>query len=124
MKRAILVHNPGSGNGRHSAEELTAQLRRAGFRVRYIHAKKRKEMKGLRDAKGLIVVAGGDGTVHRVARRIAGRDAPNLTAMKGKRLHSRGAAASCTSTTRSRSPAPAIARPKSRSRCCRARSAC
>ncbi len=72
MKRAILVHNPTSGDGRHSAEELTAQLRRAGFHVRYIHAK-RKEMKELRDAKGLIVVAGGDGTVHRVARRIAGR---------------------------------------------------
>ncbi len=73
MKRAILVHNPSAGQGKHSAEELTALLRAAGFRVRYVHAKKKRQVKALRDAKGLIVVAGGDGTVHRVARRIAGR---------------------------------------------------
>src|SRR5690242_5841433 len=73
MKRAILVHNPGAGHGRHSAEELSGLLRGAGFRLSYVHAKKKKQVKALRDAKGLIVVAGGDGTVHRVARQIAGR---------------------------------------------------
>lgn len=72
MKRAILVHNPAAGHGKHSAEELTALLRAAGFRVRYVNAKDKPQVKSLRDAKGLIVVAGGDGTVHRVARRIAG----------------------------------------------------
>jgi diacylglycerol kinase (ATP) len=73
MKRAILVHNPNAGDGKLSAEELTALLRGAGFRVRYVHAKEKKQMKSLRREKGLIVVAGGDGTVHRVARQIAGR---------------------------------------------------
>jgi diacylglycerol kinase family enzyme len=72
MKRAILVHNPTAGQGKHSAEELTALLRAAGFGVRYVHAKKKRQVKALCDAKGLIVVAGGDGTVHRVARRLAG----------------------------------------------------
>lgn len=72
MKRAILVHNPNAGQGKHSAEELTALLRAAGFSVRYVHAKKKRQVRALRNAKGLIVVAGGDGTVHRVARRIAG----------------------------------------------------
>jgi diacylglycerol kinase family enzyme len=73
MKRAILVHNPTAGQGRHTAAELTALIRDAGYRVSYVHAKKRKKVKALRKARGLIVVAGGDGTVHRVARQIAGR---------------------------------------------------
>jgi diacylglycerol kinase (ATP) len=73
MKRAILVYNPGAGAGKHSSEELAGLIRAAGYRVTHVHAKKRKEMKALKDARGLIVVAGGDGTVHKVARRIAGR---------------------------------------------------
>lgn len=73
MKRAILVHNPGAGHGRHSAEELAALLREAGYGVSHVHAKKKKELRMLRKARGLIVVAGGDGTVHKVARQIAGR---------------------------------------------------
>jgi len=73
MKRAILVHNPTAGHGKHSAEALAALLRQRGYRVSYVHAKKKKQLKTLRDARGLIVAAGGDGTVHRVARQIAGR---------------------------------------------------
>jgi diacylglycerol kinase (ATP) len=73
MKRAILVHNPTAGEGKHTAEQLAALLRQRGYRVSHVHAKKKKEMKTLRDARGLIVVAGGDGTVHKVARQIAGR---------------------------------------------------
>jgi diacylglycerol kinase (ATP) len=40
--------------------------------VSHVHAKKKRELKLLRKARGLIVVAGGDGTVHKVARQIAG----------------------------------------------------
>lgn len=72
MKRAILVHNPAAGQGKHSAEELTALIRKAGYQVSYVNAKKKKSVKKLRTMRGLIVVAGGDGTVHKVARRIAG----------------------------------------------------
>lgn len=72
MKRAILVHNPTAGQGKHSAEELMALIRKAGFSVSYLHAKKKKQLKKLRKARGLIIVAGGDGTVHRVARQVAG----------------------------------------------------
>src|SRR5581483_5040251 len=73
MKRATLVHNPTAGQGRHSSAELKALLKQAGFRVAYVHAKKKQQMKKLRRARGLIVAAGGDGTVHRVARAVAGR---------------------------------------------------
>jgi diacylglycerol kinase family enzyme len=74
MKRAILVHNPTAGEGKHSAAALAAMLRAKGYRVRHVHAKKKKQMRSLANARGLIVIAGGDGTVHKVARRIAGRD--------------------------------------------------
>jgi diacylglycerol kinase (ATP) len=74
MKRAILVHNPTAGEGKHSAEGLAALMHAAGYRVRHVHAKKKKQLKTLRDARGLIVVAGGDGTVHKVARIVAGRE--------------------------------------------------
>jgi diacylglycerol kinase (ATP) len=74
MKRAILVHNPTAGEGKHTSAELAALFKSAGYRVTHIHAKRKKEMKRLRDARGLIVVAGGDGTVHKVARLIAGRE--------------------------------------------------
>lgn len=72
MKRLILVHNPNAGDGKPTAEELTALLRGGGFRVAYVDAKDKGRLKALRRARGLIVAAGGDGTVHKVARRIAG----------------------------------------------------
>lgn len=74
MKRAILVYNPTAGKGAHSADELLAWLGEAGIKARLISAKKKKEMQSLREASGLIVIAGGDGTVHKVARRVVGRD--------------------------------------------------
>jgi len=73
MKRAILVHNPTAGDGKHSAAALAALLGEAGYRVKHVHAKKRKQLRTLRDARGLIVAAGGDGTVHRVMKQVVGR---------------------------------------------------
>ncbi len=73
MKRAILVHNPTAGDRKHTAEALAVLLRDKGYRVSHVHAKKRRELRTLRDARGLIVIAGGDGTVHKVARQVMGR---------------------------------------------------
>lgn len=76
MKRAILVYNPtaGRGPGAHSGEQLLGWLAEAGIKARLVNAKKKKEMRRLSEAHGLIVVAGGDGTIHKVARRVVGRD--------------------------------------------------
>jgi len=74
MKRAILVHNPTAGAGKYPAETLIEWLAAAGFKVCRLDAKNKKHVRSLKKARGgLIVVAGGDGTVGKVARRVAGR---------------------------------------------------
>lgn len=76
MKRAILVHNKTAGRGKYTAAELVEWLAEAGFRARHIDAKNKRQLRSLRAVRGgLIVVAGGDGTVGKVARRVAGNGA-------------------------------------------------
>jgi len=76
--RVTLIHNPGAGKSRpgSSEAELEKLLRRAGHKVRYQSSKEKGWKKALKKRADLVVVAGGDGTVARVARRMAGRDTP------------------------------------------------
>ena len=76
--RVTLIHNPGAGKNRpdNSEAELEKLLRRAGHKVRYQSSKEKGWKKALKKRADLVVVAGGDGTVARVARRMAGRDTP------------------------------------------------
>ena len=75
--RITLVHNPGAG--RQEAGEL-AGLRRfldeRGHAVRYQSVKEDGWKAALKAPADLVVVAGGDGTVARVARRMVGRGVP------------------------------------------------
>ncbi len=72
--RVTLIHNPGAGDPAHDEE---AQLRRliadAGHTI---VARSRGDDAALDEPSDLVVVAGGDGTVGRVARRMVGRDVP------------------------------------------------
>jgi diacylglycerol kinase (ATP) len=73
MKRAILVHNAKAGQGKYTLEALIEMLAKAGFRARHRDAKNKQHLKSLRKLRGgLVVVAGGDGTVGKVSRRVAG----------------------------------------------------
>ncbi len=74
--RITLVHNPGAGRGANSGRDLEKLLERAGHEVRYQSAKEDGWKKALKKPADLIVVAGGDGTVGRVTRRMAGRGIP------------------------------------------------
>ncbi|HEX8068374.1 MAG TPA: diacylglycerol kinase family protein [Pyrinomonadaceae bacterium] len=77
IMHVTLIHNPGAGDdARHDADELRTLVRAAGHEVAYHSSKKKGWKKALADARELVAVAGGDGTVGKVAKRLAGRGVP------------------------------------------------
>ena len=75
--RVTLIHNPGAGSqGAGDARKLENLLRQAGYEVRYQSSKDDDWKKALAWPAELMVVAGGDGTVARVTRRMVGRGVP------------------------------------------------
>ena len=73
--RATLVHNPTAGQ-REAAAGLVASLEQAGYHVNYCSKKSDQLEAALADPGDLVIVAGGDGTVAKVATAIAGRGVP------------------------------------------------
>jgi diacylglycerol kinase (ATP) len=73
--RTLLLHNPTAGASHPNADELLRQLRGAGFRPKY-QSSKGDYKQTLRKRWDLVIVAGGDGTVARVARRLRNREVP------------------------------------------------
>lgn len=75
--RVTLIHNPGAGKqGKENADALIALLADAGYNVRYQSSKDDGWKKALKKDADLVVIAGGDGTVGRVTRRMVGRGVP------------------------------------------------
>lgn len=74
--RAILVHNPNAGTGRHSADKLTGLLKAEGIFAAYYSTEDERYRDALRGAGELVVAAGGDGTIARVARSLRDRNVP------------------------------------------------
>ncbi|GAB3324027.1 hypothetical protein GCM10027299_20880 [Larkinella ripae] len=72
MKIAQLLHNPGAGDEEHSKKELMALIESEGFVCRYASTKK-DDWKNLKTDVDFLVVAGGDGTVRKVAKRLLNR---------------------------------------------------
>jgi diacylglycerol kinase (ATP) len=65
--RIILMHNPNAGDAEHGEEELMAALVKAGHHATYHSTKKSDYKKALKKPADLVLVAGGDGTVVKVA---------------------------------------------------------
>jgi diacylglycerol kinase (ATP) len=75
--RITLIHNPGAGRQRGGeAAKLRELLENAGHDVRYRSVKEPRWKRALKKKADLVVIAGGDGTVGKVARRMVGRDIP------------------------------------------------
>lgn len=75
--RVTVVHNPAAGS--HSgadAAKLVGLLRAAGHRVRYQSTGDADWARALQEPADLVAVAGGDGTVARVAKAMVGRGIP------------------------------------------------
>lgn len=68
MPKAILVHNASAGTREPSLENLTAMIEAAGYRVKYRNSKA-PDLEAKLDKQGdLVVAAGGDGTIAKVAK--------------------------------------------------------
>ena len=75
--RITLIHNPLAGNqGEDEPKALRKLLKAAGHEVRYWSAKGGDWKRALKKRADLVVIAGGDGTVGKVARRMVGRGVP------------------------------------------------
>jgi diacylglycerol kinase (ATP) len=70
--KVTLIHNPGAGddNTQPSADRIIQLIRKAGHKTKYFASKDKKWKKALKKPCDIIAVAGGDGTVGSVARRL------------------------------------------------------
>ena len=75
--RVTLLHNPkAGGDAAASGDDLRGWLERAGMEAVYVDTKKEDLDEALEDPGALVIAAGGDGTIAKVARRLAGRGVP------------------------------------------------
>jgi diacylglycerol kinase family enzyme len=75
--RVTLIHNPDAGSQPDgNAEKLARMLREAGHEVRLQSCKESNWARALQESADLVAVAGGDGTVARVAKAMVGRGIP------------------------------------------------
>lgn len=76
--RVLLVHNPGAGDdSTPGARALKELVKDAGHELEFVPARGPEWKKALKEEKfDAVAVAGGDGTVAKVARRAIGRDIP------------------------------------------------
>src|SRR5918992_1693900 len=74
--RVTAVYNPEAGSQTVTRQRLASLLERAGYDATYVSAKGKRWKDALEDPGDLVVVAGGDGTTAKVAKRLAGRGVP------------------------------------------------
>jgi diacylglycerol kinase family enzyme len=68
--RVILLHNPKAGDAKHGKEQLMEALAEAGHHATYQSTKEGGLKKALNQPTDLVLAAGGDGTVAKVAYRL------------------------------------------------------
>jgi diacylglycerol kinase (ATP) len=76
MKVAKLLHNPKAGEGEYTHKKLARLVNRAGYDCSYSSTKKEGWDKIKTSESDMIVVAGGDGTVRKVAKVVLEKKMP------------------------------------------------
>src|SRR5262245_10848483 len=75
--KVTLIYNPTAGDdSRPAPGQLAALIAEAGYDVRVQATNRKGWSKALKKKAGLVAVAGGDGTVGKVARRLVGSGCP------------------------------------------------
>jgi diacylglycerol kinase (ATP) len=75
--KVTLIHNPKAGDRpRPSDDEIVRLIRKAGHKVKYQSCKEKKWKKALKKPCDIVAVAGGDGTVGKVARELIEKRIP------------------------------------------------
>jgi diacylglycerol kinase (ATP) len=75
--KVILIHNPGAGDdSQSSGNHIRRLIRAAGHKVDYQSTREKKWTRALKESSDIVAVAGGDGTVGKVARRLMGTRRP------------------------------------------------
>lgn len=74
--RVTAIYNPEAGSQKVTRQRLIGLLERAGYDATCVSAKGKRWKDALEDPGDLVVVAGGDGTTAKVAKRLAGRGVP------------------------------------------------
>ena len=70
--RVTLVHNPDAGDQRHTTKRLLKALAEGGYEAALAEGGRKGLKKALQDPGDLVVVAGGDGSIRKVAIELAG----------------------------------------------------
>jgi diacylglycerol kinase (ATP) len=74
--RVTLMHNPKAGDAEHGRKQLMAALAEAGHHAIYQSTKERGFKKALKEPTDLVLAAGGDGTIAKVACRLVDSGIP------------------------------------------------
>ncbi|MGZ9214353.1 MAG: diacylglycerol/lipid kinase family protein [Candidatus Binatia bacterium] len=75
--KITLIHNPAAGDGSQpSGDLLVEMIESAGHKVMYQSTKEKDWKKALKKSCDIIAIAGGDGTIGKVARRLVGNTTP------------------------------------------------
>jgi diacylglycerol kinase family enzyme len=72
MKVSTLIHNPGAGAEKYTKESLVSKIEVLGYDCRYSSTKK-KGWKEIDSDTDFIIIAGGDGTVRKVIKKLLDR---------------------------------------------------